>query len=203
MHNKWGTPVNNAALTPKMIVRFRLIRPLLDLVFLSVAAGLFVYFQFLSNTHHTTHSQHNFMGKLSTQINSNSAPARQPDIQLIDEQHTSEAAMWQSWVNWVKSTNATAGHCMFQPKLVDNFYRFDMLCFVNTTEHGSAADSAQWPPADSLFPRSVFSVPIDIKSPGTPSAETTTSMPVPKVQGWLNTAAGRKHFDPIAKKWLP
>lgn len=175
--------------TTRNIVRFRWVRPVIDLALLLV-----VLFVLVALRNMEIEQQLNHKPKLQIQ---QSVPVKKT---LLLEQHfNTEDDLWQSWINWINTQQPGSGQCLLETRSSPVKTPFYLLCFGKEP----ASTRSNIAINNTLPDKNLFVAP---SMPTATKAEKPTakiSAPTYKVQGWIITQQGQKTFDPIQKKWLP
>ncbi|MCR2745146.1 hypothetical protein [Limnobacter parvus] len=174
----------------------RMLRPVLDVVFLLSGLAVFVYLQDMSGN-----SRQPAPIKPSIEVKTQSQA-----VAYLEETHDSEAMMWDSFFNWLRDSKTTTGNCRFETTAQEVIVAYGLLCAGNAVDKTKANTKANPLPAE-LPIQHVFVIP---KTKPTPTSQKTVTKTPDKlvvappvvVQGWVNTPAGRKHFDPAKQRWI-
>ncbi|HEX4855819.1 MAG TPA: hypothetical protein VFV28_03360 [Limnobacter sp.] len=181
--------------TPLALVRqSRLLRPLLDalLAVAALAASVHLYagFQPIQIKQPVTRPVPVVPGKKTQPL-------------FLDSRHGSEEELWKAWAAWITDHKPETGHCQFETQQDTGQNLFHLQCFGSVSEH----PARQEVPDEVLIEKRLFSVD-DRRSrskarTGSQRIETPREEPKPAypVRGWIDTDAGRKHYNPGTGKW--
>lgn len=124
--------MNKLVCTPRRIGYSRLVRPLVDGLLLLLTFYFFLEVRAVSLEQNLAQKQKASLQKLTMQNQTERKKTQQHPALFIEEHHSSEAAMWQSWKDWLQSTHPITGHCLFETRDTAPQQPFYMLCFGNS-----------------------------------------------------------------------
>lgn len=197
--------MNNSNLsTGRCIQWMRFVRPLIDCCLLLLALFLFMHFDNVSrkNQMEKTISQRiaHALQAPSDQV------AKQQKIVSIAQQFSSETDMWNTFSNWQQATQPTSGNCRIETRRDLDKAPYSLQCTGGSNTKNSQTEKNAKP--HTLFESNVLVAPEKTSRPTNheknireKSADTKRN--TVSVSGWINMPTGRKHFDPVSKKWLP
>ena len=186
----WGsTPMSRFNRTTRQMVRFRMVRPLIDLLLLLAAMYAFIQLNHLD-------FEQKIKQKTNLRIQSKPAPTK---ALYVEEKFDTEANLWLSWSEWIQTNQPGSGQCLIETKANSIEQPFYLLCFGNHTsgDHATLPKNYNGPEQNLLIVRQVSNTPKVKKTPP------ITAAPEHKIQGWMITGEGQKTFDPAQGKWLP
>lgn len=175
----------------------RIVRTGLDIALLLAIVGLFIHLTNLSDSHNTNLQRKKYLASILS--NKQSSPSGNNSAGHLEEFHDSEESMWTSFFAWQSKTNYASGNCNFMPPNALYAAKFYMRCSGENAQPGTAMNLEPLNILVETTSRHSRSL-TDDKQPAIPDQAVE---PPPVVSGWLDTPAGRKHFDPIAKRWKP
>lgn len=175
----------------------RVARPvtvMLDMALLVAALTVFVLLQTFSERAEMNKLVDQSLAETLNRLRIPTDPLHTADF--LEELHDSEAALWNSFFNWYGRRGYAAGHCSFRAP--NNLYpdKFHLFC-TGINPQGASTKH--------IDPMQVLRAAKATKQENTAKSEIRNEVkdePI-KVRGWLDTTTGRKHFDPVAHKWLP
>lgn len=176
---------------------FRILRVVLDISLLIFLLGMFIQLSFHSDSHQADiHSKQYLTNAMTTNKLHSTKPTA---VEFLKEFHDSESSMWSSFFKWHGQSNHAAGSCWFTSPNEQFTDKFLLLCSGENKQPGVPAVTE---------PMQVFVARATIRPSSTPATTKPTGLDNSDkqqavVSGWLDTPAGRKHFDPIAKRWKP
>ena len=174
----------------------RIARPVFDCALLAMCLLGYVLVQ-----DHTQNNQANTPAqlRLSKIIAQQASQGNSSLIMVsVDGQFESEPEMWAGLQSWLAESAAQSGRCSFNVLHIQPPYR--MQC-TGTTQKGQKKFAAQ---ADFAVPVVLVkgTVSDPVQSIQTGKAQTSGKQETNyRVQGWVDTHQGRKHFDPKSGRW--
>lgn len=175
----------------------RMVRPVLDCAVLVLCLLGYVLVQDHTRERQTNNPAHLRLSKTLAQQTKQSRSGF--SIASTDQQFKSEPDMWMGFQGWLAAHGSRSGQCSFSLSLAELPYR--MQC--TGSQHLTQKPAAQ--AALGAMPRVLTPGPIGLQ----PSQAKTETQPTPArdvqehytVQGWIDTARGRQHFDPKTRQW--
>lgn len=181
----------------RLIGLFRTVRPVLDCTLLALCLLAYVLAQDYTRERQTHNAVYQRLSK--SLIQQASQTKSDFSITSIEQQFQSESEMWISLQSWIAEDGSRSGQCSFSVIPAELPYR--MQC----------SGSGQLPRKKAAQPvfdaASIVLVPEQVAN--RPSqAESEIKIPLAhdvqrnyKVEGWVDTAQGRKHFDAETRRW--
>lgn len=175
----------------------RLARSVLDLCLLAALLGVFIQLNFLSDSHRAGALGKAYLAKASNNTKPHSTTPG--SVTHIEEFHDTEATMWNSFFRWYGQSNYASGNCYFMAPNEQYPGQFQFQCTGENAQSGLTIHAE---------PLRVFVADVPMqpqaKALVRESDQAEKRMEKPRVvEGWLDTAEGRKYFDPVAKRWTP
>lgn len=197
--------MNNFNLSTGRCIRWmRFIRPAIDCCLLSLGLFLLIYFDNISTKNQIEKTSSQRIAH-ALQVPSNQVAKPQKPVSIF-QQFSSETEMWNAFFNWQQTTKPASGNCRLETRPDLDKAQYSMQCTGSSNTKDSPAERHTNPYM--LFASNVLVAPKKISRPtnhenkmrAKPAAAQSNTVPV---SGWINTPTGRKHFDPVSKKWVP
>lgn len=175
----------------------RVARPILDCALLALCLLGYVLVQEHTRETQTNNRAHLHLSKILIKQASQSRSGF--SIASTDQQFKSEPDMWTGFQGWLAANGSRSGHCNFS--VLDAELPYRMQC-----------TGSQHPKQKPAAKAEVGAMPL-VLTPGPierplRQAKTETKLLTEQdvshrynVQGWVDTAQGRKHFDAEHKRW--
>lgn len=175
----------------------RLVRAGVDICVLVTLLGLFIHLKFLSDSHHAKVQGSKYISHALSKAKPHSS--ENMSVEHIEEFHDSEPSMWASFFEWQSKTNHAAGSCWFTSPNEQHPGKFRLLCSGENAQPGVPINAE--PMQILVENKNGHSNSKADNSKLTTQKKFAVKPPI--VRGWLDTPTGRKHFDPVAKRWKP
>lgn len=173
----------------------RILRIALDFGLVALMLGLFIQLSSLSDSHQADIFSKQYFNKAMARIKTQ--PTTVSAVDYMEELHDSESSMWTSFFKWQGQSNHTTGSCLFTSPNGQFPDKFRLLCSGENKQPGVAVKAE---------PMQIFAAKTTRQSSST--TDTSKAAKHDKfdkqqavVSGWLDTPNGRKHFDPVSRRW--
>lgn len=197
--------MNNFNLSTGRCIRWmRFARPAIDCCLLLLGLFLLMYFDNISTKYQMEKTSSQRI-EHALQVPSNQVAKLQKPVSIV-QQFSSETDMWNAFSNWQQTNKPASGNCRIETRPDLDKAPYSMQCTGSSNTKNNQAERDTSP--HMLFASNVLVAPEKISRPTNhqnkmrekPAAAQSNTVPV---SGWINTPTGRKHFDPVSKKWIP
>ncbi len=181
----------------RLIGLFRIARPVLDCTLLALCLLAYVLAQDYTRERQTNNAAYQRLSKSLVQQASHSKSDY--SIASIDQQFKSEPEMWSSLQSWLAENGSRSGQCSFSIFPAELPYQIQ----CTGSKHPLRKPATQ--PTPDAMP--IVLVPGQVTNQSSQTAPEIKAAPAYeiqnsyKVEGWIDTAQGRKHFDAAHKRW--
>ena len=186
--------MNNSGFLPGQCIRWmRCARPAIDCGLLFLGLFLFMHFDNISakNQMEKTSSQRIAHAPQAT---STQKENHQKPVSIV-QQFSNEADMWNAFSTWLQTTETAPGNCRIEAPTDMDQTPYSLQCAGSSNTKNNKPEKTVNPNAP--FASNVLVAPEKISRHANDENKTAP------VSGWINTPTGRKHFDPVSKRWLP